>query len=93
MSQRPLRVRLNPRRSLAARLALVFGLVNLLAVVALGLAVYGLTWAYVWDRASQDLDLLAEFYGAYTATAAPDEARLAALGPQIAGFFAPQADY
>ena len=93
MSQRPLRVRLNPRRSLAARLALVFGLVNLLAVVALGLAVYGLTWAYVWDRASQDLDLLAEFYGAYTATTAPDDSRLAALGPQIAGFFAPQADY
>jgi signal transduction histidine kinase len=47
----------------------------------------------VRDRAEGDLAALANFYAAYTASTAPDEASLARLAPQIAGFFAPQADY
>jgi signal transduction histidine kinase len=81
------------RRSLAARLALVYGLISVAVVTALGLGVYLLTERYLLDRAEDDLAALADFYVAYTAVAAPDEARLAALAPQIATFFAPQADY
>jgi signal transduction histidine kinase len=81
------------RRSMAARLALVYGLISVAAVTALGLGVYLLTERYLFDRAEDDLGALADFYAAYTAVAAPDEARLAALAPQIATFFAPQADY
>jgi signal transduction histidine kinase len=81
------------RRSLAARLALVYGLISMAVVAALGLGVYLLTRHYLLDRAEDDLNTLADFYAAYTAAAAPDEARLAAMAPQIATFFAPQAGY
>jgi signal transduction histidine kinase len=82
-----------PRRSLAARLALVFGLISAMVVTIMGLAIYFLTARYLLDRAEADLAALADFYAAYTAATAPDEGRLAALAPQIVGFFAPQAGY
>lgn len=81
------------RRSLAARLALVFGLISLLVVITMGLGIYALTARYVEGRAEDDLDALADFYGVYTASTAPDEARLTALAPQVVQFFAPQAGY
>ena len=81
------------RRSLAARLALVFGLLSLIVVVTMGLAIYLLTAGYLESRAEADLAGLADFYAVYTASTAPDEARLATLAPQIASFFAPQAGY
>ncbi len=82
------------RRSLAARLAVVYGLISVLAVVALGLGVYALTARYLLDRAEDDLGALADFYAAYTAAAtATDETNLTILAPQIAAFFPPQAGY
>ena len=81
------------RRNLAARLALVFGLLSLIVVVTMGLAIYLLTARYLERRAEADLASLADFYAVYTASTAPDEARLVALAPQIASFFAPQAGY
>jgi signal transduction histidine kinase len=81
------------RQSLAARLALVLGLISVLVVVTMGLAIYFLTARYLEDRARDDLAALADFYAIYSAAAAPDEARLAAMAPQITSFFAPQAGY
>ena len=81
------------RTSLAARLALVFGLVSLLVVTTMGLAIYGLTARYLEGQAENDLAALADFYAVYAASTAPDEALLSALAPQIARFFAPQAGY
>ncbi len=81
------------RRSLAARLALIFGLISLLVVVSMGLSIYGLTYRFLQSRAQDDLAALADFYAVYTTSTAPDESRLAVLAPQIASFFAPQAGY
>ena len=81
------------RRSLATRLALVYGLVSVLVVVAMGLGIYFLTARYLRDRAQDDLATLADFYAVYTAATAPDEARLTTLAPQIVGLFAAQASY
>lgn len=81
------------RRSLAARLALVYGLTTVMVVAALSLSVYFLAARYLLDRAKDDLAALADFYAAYTAATASDQARLEALAPQITGFFAPQAGY
>jgi signal transduction histidine kinase len=81
------------RRSLAARLALVFGLISLLVVVSMGLGIYGLTSRFLQSRAQDDLTSLADFYAVYTASSAADESRLAVLAPRIASFFAPQAGY
>lgn len=81
------------RRSLAARLALVFGAISLLVVVSMGLGIYFSTARYLETQADHDLAALADFYASYTAATAPDGTRLAALAPQIAGFFAPQAGY
>jgi signal transduction histidine kinase len=81
------------RQSLAARLALVLGLISVLAVVTMGLAIYFLTARYLEDRAQDDLAALADFYAVYSAATAADEARLAAMAPQITSFFAPQAGY
>jgi len=81
------------RKSLAARLALVFGLLSLVVVVIMGLAIYFLTVGYLEGRAEDDLAALADFYAVYTASTAPDETRLAILAPQITSFFAPQAGY
>jgi signal transduction histidine kinase len=81
------------RKSLAARLALVFGLLSLVVVVIMGLAIYFLTVGYLEGRAEDDLAALADFYAVYTASTAPDETRLAILAPQITNFFAPQAGY
>ena len=81
------------RRSLAARLALIFGLISLLVVVSMGLGIYGLTSRFLQSRAQDDLTSLADFYAVYTASSAADESRLAVLAPQIASFFAPQAGY
>ncbi|MGD2206438.1 MAG: HAMP domain-containing protein, partial [Anaerolineae bacterium] len=79
--------------SLAVKLALVYGLTSAVLVAALGLGVYYLTERYLFEGAEDDLAALADFYAAYTAATASDEDRLAALAPQIATFFAPQADY
>ena len=81
------------RRSLAARLALVYGLVSMLVVVAMGLGIYFLTARHLRDRAQDDLAALANFYAVYTAATAPDEAHLTALAPQITGLFPAQAGY
>jgi signal transduction histidine kinase len=81
------------RRSLALRLALVFGLVSGLAVAVMGLGIYFLTERYLLDRTEADVADLADFYAAYTASIALDEGGLAALAPKIVGFFAPQAGY
>ena len=83
----------SPRRSLATRLALVFGLLGLVIVATMGLGIYLLTSRYLERRAESDLAGLADFYAVYTASTAPDEARLAALAPEIVSFFAPQAGY
>ena len=84
---------LSPSRSLAARLALVYGLTGVGVIAALSLGVYWLTGRYLLGRIQEDLNALADFYAAYVAAAAPDEAGLTALTPQITGFFAPQAGY
>jgi len=81
------------RRSLALRLALVYGLISTLLVAALGLGVYYLTARYLDVQAEEELSSLADFYAAYTAATASGEADLATLAPQITGFFAPQAGY
>ena len=81
------------RRSLAARLALVYGLTSVVTIGALGLAVYFLTARYSYGQVENDLENLADFYSAYTATTAPDEARLRTLAPSIVGFFAPQSQH
>jgi signal transduction histidine kinase len=81
------------RRSLAVRLALVYGLIGVVVVAGLGLGVYVFTEGYLRRQAGQGLDDLAAFYAAYTAATAPDEDRLVALAPQIVAFFAPQAGY
>ena len=81
------------RRSLSARLALVYGLMSVVVVAVLGLGVYLLTARYLNVRAEEELSALADFYAAYTAATAVDEADLVTLAPQIAGFFAPQAGY
>ncbi len=83
----------SPRGNLAARLALAFGLLSLIVVVTMGLGIHLLTERYLKSRAETDLAALADFYAVYTVSTAPDEARLAALSPQIASFFAPQAGY
>ncbi len=86
--------RLGPiRASLAARLALVFGLVSLIVVLIMGLAIYYLTARYLNSQAQQDMDTLADFYAAYTTSIAPDETSLVAMAPQITDFFAPRSDY
>lgn len=80
-------------RSLATRLALVFGLLSAVVVITMGLVIYFVTARFVEDRVEAELASLAEFYAAYTAASAPDPDSLAALAPQITGFFAPQAAY
>jgi len=79
--------------SLAVRLALVFGLISTMVVLIMGLGIYYLTIGYLNNQAQDDLIDLAEFYAAYTASTAPDEAQLASLAPQITGFFTPQSGY
>ncbi len=81
------------RKSLAARLALVFGLISLLVVGAMGIGIYALTARYLERQVMGDLASLSDFYAIYTASTAADESRLVALAPQIASFFAPQAGY
>jgi signal transduction histidine kinase len=81
------------RRSLAARLGLVYGLTSVLMVAVLGLSVYWMADRYLLDQAMDDLHALADFYAAYTTTIATDQVRLIALAPDITGYFAPQADY
>ncbi len=81
------------RRSLAVRLALVYGLISTVLVAALGLGVYFLTARHLDLQAEEELSSLADFYAAYTAATASGEADLATLAPQITGFFAPQAGY
>ena len=81
------------RRSLAARLGLVYGLTSVLMVGVLGVGVYWMADRYLLGQAVDDLDALAEFYVAYTAAIATDQVRLITLAPDIAGYFAPQADY
>ena len=81
------------RKSLARRLALIFGLLSLALVVTMGLGIYLLTASYLDRQARSDLAGLADFYAVYTASTAPDETRLSTLAPEIVGFFAPQAGY
>lgn len=80
-------------RSLAARLALVYGLVSVATVLALGAAAYLLTARHSVGQVNDELSSLADFYAVYTAAVSPDEARLRALAPSVVGFFAPQADH
>ena len=86
-------VLMSHRKSLARRLALIFGLLSLVLVVAMGLAIYLLTADYLDRQAKSDLAGLADFYAVYIASTASDETRLATLAPEIVGFFAPQAGY
>jgi len=81
------------RQSLAARLALVFGLVSVLVVTIMGLAIYGLAARYLHRQAEDDLAVLADFYAAYASATAPEEDRLAALAPQLAFFVPSQASH
>ena len=81
------------RRSLAARLALIYGLTSIALVAGLGVGVYALTVHYVHDQVDGELAALADFYAAYTAAAVPTDSDVAALAPQIVSFFAPQAGY
>jgi signal transduction histidine kinase len=74
-------------------LGLVFGLTSGVALIALGLSVYCLVDRYVQARAREDLATLAGFYAAHASILAGDQASLAALASEIAGTFAPQADY
>jgi signal transduction histidine kinase len=84
---------LSLHRNLAARLAVVFGLLSLVIVLTMGLAIYVLTARYLERRAETELAGLADFYAVYTASVAGDEAGLATLAPEIVSFFAPQAGY
>jgi signal transduction histidine kinase len=72
---------------------LVYGLISVLVVTAMGLGIYYLSARYLNDRARDDLAALAGFYAAYTAATAADEAQLRGLAPQIVAFFAPQAGH
>lgn len=81
------------RGRLAMRLAVVYGLISTMVITIMGLSVYLLTVHYLHDREESNLEALADFYAAYAATTASDETRLAALAPQIASFFAQQANY
>ena len=65
------------RRSLAVRLALVYGLISTVLVAALGLSVYFLTARRLDVQAEEELSSLADFYAAYTAATASGEADLA----------------
>jgi signal transduction histidine kinase len=75
------------------RLALVFGLISFMVVTAMGLGIYYLTARYLHNQTEDDLAALADFYAAYAAATVVDEARLGVLAPQIASFFASQANY
>ena len=77
------------KRSLAARLALVYGLTSVVVVAALGLGVYLLTERYLLDQAEDDLAALADFYAAYTAATAPDRRQAGGPGPPDHGLYAP----
>ena len=79
--------------SLTTRLILVYGLLSVAVVTIMGLGIYCLTARYLQVQAEDELAALTGFYAAFAGTTASDEARLAALAPQIAGFFASQADY
>jgi signal transduction histidine kinase len=81
------------RAGLAFRLSVVYGLLTAGVVIALGLGIHFLIAHYLKSQAAEDLAALTDFYAAYSATAARDEAQLAALAPQIVDFFAPQAGY
>ncbi len=81
------------RGSLAFRLAAVYGLLSAVVVAALGLGIHLLVAHHLRAQADEELAALADFYAAYAASAAPDEDGLAAMAPQIVGFFAPQAGY
>ncbi|MFC2030630.1 hypothetical protein ACFLWA_07880, partial [Chloroflexota bacterium] len=74
-------------------MALFYGLVSVLVVLALGVGVYLLTERYLARQMEGELEALVEFYAAYTSSVAPDQHALAILAPEIVGFFAPQAGY
>ena len=79
--------------SLAARLALVYGLVAVLLVALMGVGIYGLTARYLRNQAVDDLDALADFYASYLMAVAVDESSLPALTPQLTFFVPPQASH
>ena len=81
------------RKSLAARLALVYGLVAVALVALMGLGIYGLTARYLRTQAAQDLDALADFYASYLMATAADESSLPALTPQLTFFVPSQASH
>ena len=81
------------RGRLAVRLALIYGLISTMVITIMGLSIFLLTAHYLRDREESNLEALADFYAAYATTTASDETRLAALAPQIASFFAQQANY
>ena len=79
-------------RSLAWRLATTYLLTTSFTVFILSVAVYFATVAYLNERLEAELISQADFYAAYAANLAPDEATLVGLAPTIVGLFAPQAD-
>ena len=81
------------RKSLALRLALVYGLLSVLVVSLMGLGIYGLAARYLRSAAERDLKALAGFYAAYLATTAPDADRLGTLAPELLRLFTPQANH
>jgi signal transduction histidine kinase len=79
-------------RSLTWRLAAIYSLTTLLIVLCLGVAVHFLTEYYLDERLEAELSAQADFYAAYAAQLARDEATLAGAAPTIVGLFAPQTD-
>jgi signal transduction histidine kinase len=80
------------RRSLAWRLATLYLLTTLSILLALGAALYLLTRYYVYQRLDAELAAQADFYAAYAAQLAGDEAGLAVLAPSLVRLFSTQAD-
>ncbi len=81
-----------PWHSLAWRLGTTYILTILFIVLLLSAAVYFATAVYLDERLETELTSQADFYSAYAASVAPDEASLAGLAPTIVRLFAPQTD-
>jgi signal transduction histidine kinase len=79
-------------RGLAWRLAATYLLTTAVTVLMLSVAVYFAAAVYLNERLEAELTSQADFYAAYAANLAPDEATLVGLAPTIVGLFAPQAD-
>ncbi|GAB4550769.1 MAG: hypothetical protein Kow0063_45140 [Anaerolineae bacterium] len=81
-----------PPRSLAWRLGTTYLLTTLFIVLTLSLAIYLAAAFYLDGQLERELAAQADFYAAFAANLARDEATLAGLAPTIVSMFAPQAD-